>query len=128
MEDEIDLLKKRDGLMKIGTWCVVSVWLQGFMKYWYSDKRFLERWKCVDLAGHLWAVPGGVGLGADVGLVVLTPQNEVQPRSYRIEPAAPYLADTANTMTEQALGDPRGTAARFADSAQSTAAPGWALE
>jgi len=59
------------------------------------------------------AVRTGAGLGADVGLVVLTPQNEEQPRSYRIEPAAPYLADTANTMTEQALGDPRGTAVRL---------------
>ena len=54
------------------------------------------------------AVRTGAGLGADVRLGVPAPQNEVQPRSYRIEPVAPYLADTANTMTEQVLGDPRG--------------------
>ena len=54
------------------------------------------------------AVRTVAGLGADVRLVVPAPQNEVQPRSYRIEPVAPYLADTANTMTEQVLGDPRG--------------------
>ena len=32
----------------------------------------------------------GAGLGADVRLAIPAPQNEVQPRPYRIEPTTPF--------------------------------------
>ena len=51
------------------------------------------------------AVRTGAGLGADVGLAVPAPQNEVQLRSYMAAPAA-HVADSAQSTTAPVTGPP----------------------